>query len=98
MTRKRYIQDPVTLKLVPAEEYYQRSDVDAPFIMPDIQPYQSMATGEMITSRSRHREHLKANGLIEVGNETKYLQPKAVTPPAGRKEAIARAVYEKLRY
>jgi hypothetical protein len=46
-----------------------------PFVMPDIQPYQSMIDGSMITSRSRHREHLLANGCIEVGNEkmeTKY--------------------------
>ena len=42
----------------------QRSD--APMVMPDIKPYKSMATGEMITSRSSHREHLKANGMREV--------------------------------
>lgn len=38
-------------------------------IMADIQPYQSMANGEWITSRSRHRQHLKDHGCIEVGNE-----------------------------
>ena len=38
-------------------------------IMPDIQPYKSMIDGRMITSRSEHREHLKANNCIEVGNE-----------------------------
>jgi len=36
----------------------------------DIQPYQSMATGEMITSRSKHKEHLRDHGLVEIGNET----------------------------
>ena len=41
-----------------------------PMIMPDIKPYRSMITGEMITSRSKHREHLKRHGCIEVGNET----------------------------
>lgn len=39
--------------------------------MPDIKPYKSMVTGEMITSRSKHREHLKRHDLIEVGNEIK---------------------------
>lgn len=66
--RQRYIQDPVTLKLVPAEEYYGPS-VQAPMIMGDIQPYRSMATGEMIQGRRQHREHLKQHRLIEVGNE-----------------------------
>jgi len=39
-------------------------------IMPDIQPYQSMITGEMIGSRSTHRNHLRQHNCIEVGNET----------------------------
>lgn len=69
-----------------------------PYIMDDIAPYQSMATGEVISSRSRHREHLKVHGLIEVGNETKYLAPKPKELPGGLKEMIARQVYEKLRY
>jgi hypothetical protein len=38
-------------------------------VVADIQPYRSMATGEMITSRSQHRDHLKATGCVEVGNE-----------------------------
>lgn len=40
-----------------------------PLIMPDIQPYQSMITGETITSRSKHREHLRDHGAVELGNE-----------------------------
>lgn len=39
-------------------------------VIADIQPYRSMATGEMITSRSHHKNHLKDHGLVEVGNET----------------------------
>lgn len=66
--RKRYIQDPVTLKLIPAEEY-DRPDVNAPMVMGDIAPYQSMATGEMIMGRRQHREHLREHRLIEIGNE-----------------------------
>jgi hypothetical protein len=37
--------------------------------MPDIQAYRSMIDGKMVTSRSEHRRHLKANNCIEVGNE-----------------------------
>jgi len=69
-------------------------------VMDDIEPYKSMATGEMITSRSRHREHLKDYGMVEVGNETKYLfpKPKPRTLPAGVKEELIRQVNQKLRY
>lgn len=45
-------------------------------VMGDIQPYQSMIDGSMITSRSTHRDHLRAHGCIEVGNEKM-----ANTPP-----------------
>jgi len=38
-------------------------------VMPDIQGYQSMQTGEWIGSRSAHRKHLKEHRLIELGNE-----------------------------
>jgi hypothetical protein len=47
--------------------------VTAPYVAPDIQPYRSMITGEMITSRSQHRAHLKAHKCIEIGNEIKHL-------------------------
>ena len=39
------------------------------YVMGDIQPYQSMQTGEMIMGRRQHREHLKQHRLIEIGNE-----------------------------
>ena len=37
--------------------------------LPDIKPYKSMITGEMITSRSVHRDHLKRHNCMEIGNE-----------------------------
>ena len=39
------------------------------YVQDDIKPYESMITGQMITSRSQHRRHLKAHRCIEVGNE-----------------------------
>lgn len=71
--------------------------ITAPYIAPDIQPYRSMITGEMITSRSRHRDHLRQHGCIEIGNETEYLKPKAeidlpAESKAKRKEEIIRQV------
>ncbi|PXW28250.1 zinc ribbon domain-containing protein [Paraburkholderia caballeronis] len=48
----------------------------APMVAPDIDSYRAIAvdvaTGEVpvINSRSAHREFLKRNGYIEIGNET----------------------------
>jgi hypothetical protein len=44
-------------------------------IMPDIEPYTTVGgvnPGEVITSRSKHREYLKRSNAIEVGNEKDY--------------------------
>lgn len=68
MTRKSWVQDPETLELVPKDEYIQRGPT-GPFVMGELQPYRSMVTGEMIEGRRQHREHLRAHGCIEVGNE-----------------------------
>lgn len=65
-------------------------------VMGDIQPYRSMVTGEVINSRSQHREHLKAHRLVEVGNETKYLKPKPKELPPGLKQRIIEIANSKL--
>ncbi len=76
-------------------------DYEAPqrlsaMVMGDIQPYKSQVTGEMINSRSQHRDHLKAHRLIEVGNETKYLKPPPKQLPAGRKQMLIDVFNSKL--
>jgi hypothetical protein len=58
-------------ELIPREEYYGSSDVNAPMIQADIAGYKSMVTGEWIGSRSTHRQHLKEHRLVEIGNEIK---------------------------
>lgn len=66
------------------------------YVMGDIQPYKSQLTGEMVESRSRHRALLRAHNCIEVGNETKYLKPKPVTPPPGLKQRLIEVFNSKL--
>lgn len=90
MTRKSWIQDPETLKLIPRDEYVPRQSKAGFFVMGDIQPYKSMITGEIIHGRRQHREHLRQHGCIEVGNEK--LTPKAPTPP--RRDDIRRDLYQ----
>jgi len=57
-------------------------------IMLDIQPYKSMVDGSMITSRSKHREHLRQHNCIEIGNETMQNTPPPVQ--SNRREMLHR--------
>lgn len=62
--------------------------ITAPHVVADIQPYKSMITGEMITSRSQHRAHLKAHGMVEVGNEKFNPKPKEIPDVGGLREEL----------
>lgn len=102
MARKRYVYRNGEMVEVGAD-YRPEPRQSSWQVMPDIQPYQSMIDGREITSRSRHREHLKAHGCIEVGNETKHLMnPQKgngpINPPEGLRKQIAEIAAEKLRY
>jgi len=68
-----------------------KSKLSAPMVIRDIDPYKSMITGEMITGRKQHRDHLKAHGCIEVGNDTSHI--KAPTKPvvkSSRREVLTK--------
>ena len=67
-----------------------------PAVMSDIAPYQSQQTGQMITSRSQHRAHMREHKLIEVGTENleKHIsKPDNSKDVKQRKQAVADAVY-----
>jgi hypothetical protein len=60
-----------------------------PQVVTDIEPYRSMVTGEMVQGRRQHRDHLRAHGLVEVGNERGAPPPSTDTSwvkPALREE------------
>lgn len=68
-------------------------------VIPDIEPYRSMVDGSVITSRSKHREHLRAHNCIEVGNDSSLrATPKPLQSPPGLKDEIIRVARDKLRY
>lgn len=54
----RWIQDPNTLELVPADQYVRRP-TESHYIIPDIEPYTSPITGEVISSRRQRRYDLE---------------------------------------
>ncbi len=88
--RRRFIQ--INGELV---EVTEAVDLPVHEVMTDIKPYKSMITGEMITSRSQHREHLRKHGFREVGNDTSLHKPYTGMPdtsPQKRKEILIREV------
>ena len=98
--KRRFIQiDGVLHEVTPDYVPEPRADYH---VMPDIKEYRSMLNGEVITSRSRHREHLRERGLSsnnEVGNDQSVLKarPKPLKSPPGLKEALIRAANQTLR-
>ena len=68
----------------------------APMIQSDIQGYVSQIDGSWIDSKSKHRNHLKQHGCIEVGNEKMSNATPKHDPKL--KQTIAEVAYEKLRY
>lgn len=62
--------------------HFRRDGGKSHQVMSDISPYTSVLTGEVIGGRKQHRDHLKAHGKIEVGNEKlkppEYQAPKTL--------------------
>jgi len=88
-----------------AEEAWQAklnmTPKEAPMVMSDIPGHISMADGTWVDSRSKHRENLKRNGCIELGNDVP-MQQKAPEMSRqsqdARKRQIAELTYAKLNY
>ena len=77
-------------------DYVRLSEFPGVQVMPDIKPYQSMADGSIVNSRSSHREMLKRTGTREIGNELKYLSTPPQRPdvePRQRKELIIAQIH-----
>lgn len=73
----------------------------APDVIPDIQGHISMADGSWVSSRSKHRENLKRNNCIEIGNDVPMQQKKhefSTKDNEARKRQIAEIAYSKLNY
>lgn len=54
---------------------------DGPQIISDtIEPFRSMASGEVFSSKSRYRSDLRARGMVELGNDQPTSRPAAAPP------------------
>jgi hypothetical protein len=72
----------------------------APMVMSDIEGHISMADGTWVSSRSKHRENLKRNGCVELGNDVPTQQKVheiSRKDQENRKRQIAELAYAKLR-
>ena len=65
MTRKTWVQDPHTGKLVPKDEYVRRPDNATAAIQGDIEPFVSPIDGRTISSRSVLRQHHSEHGVTD---------------------------------
>ena len=68
MSKKTYVYRDG--ELVEKSEAAQKGGLN---IMRDIEPYQNMKDFGWITSRSQHREFLRRNNFVEIGNEQNHL-------------------------
>jgi hypothetical protein len=74
---------------------------EAPMVMPDIEGHISMADGTWVSSRSKHRENLKRNNCVEIGNDVPTTQKTiefSRKDQEARKRQIAEIAYSKLSY
>ncbi len=70
----RYIQCPVTHKLIPAEDYIRPSS-SAPSVHGDIESFVSPVDGSVITDRKQLREHNLKHGVVSWNEYTpEYLE------------------------
>ena len=88
-----------------AEEAWKQKQAmtkrEAPMIASDISGYISQVDGSWIESRSKHRDHLKRHGMIELGNDAPTKQKVVELSRKSqeqRKRTIAEIAYSKLRY
>jgi hypothetical protein len=73
----------------------------APMVMSDIEGHISMADGTWVSSRSKHRENLKRNNCVEIGNDVPTQQKThefSKKEHQQRKQQIAEIAYSKLNY
>jgi hypothetical protein len=74
---------------------------EAPMVLSDIEGHISMADGTWVSSRSKHRENLKRNNCIELGNDVPTERKKhefSRKEQETRKRQIAEIAYAKLNY
>jgi len=109
MPRHRWVQHPITHKMIPVDEVdWDRGSGGSFQIMPDIEPFVSPVDGSVVSSRSALRRHNKRNNVVNTAEfdgvaEAKRAERQAVAEgrhePTKRERArdIADVVYGRVR-
>lgn len=89
----RYIQCPVTHKLIPSDEYSRPKEAGSAVIFGDVQSFVSPVDGTVITDRKQLREHNKRNNVVSAEEfDQGFLARKAKERTAG---ATTQEVFER---
>lgn len=64
------------------------------YVVPDIKPYVSPLDGSFVGGRRQHRDHMRAHGVIEVGNEKPTRAKYKPLPPVADDIRAARQMLE----
>ena len=96
----RYIWDSEARAFVSPGEYHAKAMAGVkrskryavPTMILDMAPYRSPVTGEMVSSRSRHRDILHRHGLEELGNDKVNLGRRQPVPLPSAKKAVKEAI------
>jgi hypothetical protein len=98
-----WIQDPVTHKLIPREQYDRANRKERSFVQEDLKPFVSPIDGKPVYTRRQLREHNKRHGVTDMrdyGEEwftRKASERKDILTgngdQAARVEAIRQALY-----
>ena len=65
MTRRRWVQDHETGKLVEVSTARRRPPPDAPVVIGDLEPFKSPIDGKLIGSRRELRQHNREHGVTQ---------------------------------
>lgn len=67
MSRRSWVQDPETGKLIPKEEWHGRR-ISGPYVVRDIDPFISPIDGSVITSRPQLDKHNREHGVTNTAD------------------------------
>ena len=80
-----WVQDPVTLKLIPRDEYHnlQAQRDKSAYVQGDIEAFVSPITQEVISDRGKLRRHMKEHGVTHSSDYSKdFMNKKKATRDA----------------
>lgn len=70
--------------------------ISAPAVQAEFTPYRSTVTGEIIDSRTKHRNMLKATGCVEIGDQHKQHQAQLERNKEEKKKKESQALRQEI--